>query len=660
MPSRNRPLSLDGAISNTLFFGLFLAGAILLVRDGLSVPLVSYAAFTDYWEHTAALTEWMRNLSAPTNPHVVSADLSSRYMPYFWLLSVLGQNLSLSAVQLMSISAVINYCLIALGLYLFLRYYFRDVWAPLVGFIAIFMLWGIGWNWSNLYQLRSFFYVGGYPSTFVFGLSLIAFWATLKYLRQDGSPLALGALLAVLSVLMLLCHPLTAVFGLTGCAVLAMTEKTAPAATRVGVVGILLSAAVAAELWPYFSVWKLMLGQYGEGVEQWPALRDINPWNRFAARDWAHLFYNPSVMVPMLGPVLLGIPVVIWLWLKRQHNFIVVGAFLMMIPFVANLFFPIPLAHRFLLFAAIYLQFALVWFLLTLLTVCRAEPRPAWGTPGVWGLFLLLAAVVAANYSLLQGEYNGRSLSPENFEVRDKRALLPDDQNVIALYETLTETLDDSAVVMTTASLGWPLPTVKGKVVSLYHENPILLDQLERYQATGDFFYRPISANKRAELVTRYNATHVLISGRDKEVQPALGNWLESYARLVSSVDSYRMYLLLDTVPRIKPQPVAKQPEVTRPVPTPLPRPVLIPTERTEVMPDVVPPADAVDAEPSSFGAPIASPILNLPEESLDANATDADSAAADQSFGAPVAEPLLPEPDGSAPTLPQENIGTN
>ena len=135
MPSRRRPLLLDAAIANTLFYGLFLAGGFLLIRDGLSIPLVTFAAFTDYWEHTAALTEWMRNLAAPANPHVVSDDLSSRYMPIFYVLSLLGQNLSLTAVQLMSISAVINYCLIALGLHLFLRYYFRDVWAPLIGFI---------------------------------------------------------------------------------------------------------------------------------------------------------------------------------------------------------------------------------------------------------------------------------------------------------------------------------------------------------------------------------------------------------------------------------------------------------------------------------------------------------------------------------------------
>ena len=77
MPSRRRPISLDAAISNILFTLLFLTVGAWLIWDGMSVPLVTYGFASDYWEHTAALTEWMRNFTAPTNPHVVSDDLIS-------------------------------------------------------------------------------------------------------------------------------------------------------------------------------------------------------------------------------------------------------------------------------------------------------------------------------------------------------------------------------------------------------------------------------------------------------------------------------------------------------------------------------------------------------------------------------------------------------
>jgi hypothetical protein len=617
MPGRRRPISLDAALSNALFVLLFLTAGFALIWDGLSVPLVTYAAFTDYWEHTATLTEWMRDLWQPENPHVASADLSSRFMPYFWVLSGIGQLFGLTAVQLMSLSLVINFCLITLGINLFFRSYFRDPWAPLAGFVAIFMLWGLGWNWSNLLQFRSFIYVGGYPSAFVFGLSLVAFWATLRMLRQDGSIIILGALLALLGVLMLLCHPLTAVFGIFGCALLALTEKSVPAVLRVNVLGMLIVAGIVAEIWPHFSVWKLMLGNYGAGVENWPALRDIDPLS-------PHLFYQPGIVLTMLGPALLGLPVLVWLWFKREHRFIVWGALLMAVPYALNLFFQIPLAHRFLLFVAFYLQLALVWAALTLLVECRAEPKPAYGAAAIWSMTAMIIVLIGGNVALVASEYRGESIYAGSFEVRDKRAVLPPGQNVLALYEAVTAPLADDAVVLTTASLGWPLPTVKGKVVSLYHENPLLLDQRERYMATADFFYRPIDPERRTQIVDEYGATHMLVSDRDPNIKPVVGEWLDLHGELVAEVDNYRMYRIRDNLPRIvaapEPQPTVaarlSEPAVLRTAQVDALGPA-VPAEalRPEAAVAEPPAAEARHAEPAaSFGAPIASPIVNLPE----------------------------------------------
>ncbi len=683
MPTRSRSGALESILPASLLVLLALGIGIWLVWDGLAVPLVTYGAYPDYWEHTAVLTEWMRNFAAPTNPHVVSTDLSSRFMPYFWVLTQLGRLLDLDAVQLMSISAVVNYCLILLGIQLFFRSYFRDAWAPLIGFIAIFMFWGIGWNWANLYQLRSFFYIGGYPSSFVFGLSLVSFWATLRLLRNEGSPIVLGASLAMLASLMLLCHPLTGVFGIVSCALLSLTEGRVALLLRMTALVALLAGSLLPEFWPYFSVWKLMLGQYGTGIEQWGSDTGLNVLDRFQSGEWQHLFYNPAVMVNMLGPVLLGVPVLVWLLLKRQHLFIVIGAIVMAIPYLANLFVAIPLAHRFLLFVVTYLQLALVWFALNLITECRTEPRPSYGRPALSLLVLFMVGTVAANFALLAAEYRGESLSPDNLQVRNKRALLPEGQNVIDVYQSLTAPLDDTSVVLTTAALGWPLPTVKGKVVSIYHENPLLLDQVTRYQATGDFFYRPIGEDQRAEIVTRYGVSHVLLSEGDANLNPNVSEWLSRFSKPVSTVGNYRMYELLDTVPRIIPKLEPAEPEPAEPaeetIVTEAPATEVSagfdvnPDMSDEAGPTEQPAAEPDEAPASSFGAPIAPPIINIPAEEADetqAEMTDepgleeADSdapmeqqpaqqlpaapsdTAAEGGFGAPIAEPIINVPD--------------
>ena len=60
--------------------------------------------------------------------------------------------LDLDPVQLMSVAAVFNYIVIVWGLYLFLNTYFRDYWAPAIGFLALFFVWGVAWNMANVYQ----------------------------------------------------------------------------------------------------------------------------------------------------------------------------------------------------------------------------------------------------------------------------------------------------------------------------------------------------------------------------------------------------------------------------------------------------------------------------------------------------------------------------
>ncbi len=237
-----------------LFVGAWLSWDVLFYR------LATYSIWADYWEHTATFTEWLRNFDAPGNPHVATAELSPRYMPWFWLLTWAGVQFGWDSIDLMAVSSIGSYLVIVIGIYLFSRAYFRDYWAPLITFLAFFTFWGVSWNWSNLYQLRSFFYIAGYPSSLTFGISLIAFWAVLKTLRKDASLPLMAVVIAVLAALMFLCHPLTGVFGLAGCALLTLTDYSGWNRYRITVLGALLAGALAAELWPYFSVWKLTLG----------------------------------------------------------------------------------------------------------------------------------------------------------------------------------------------------------------------------------------------------------------------------------------------------------------------------------------------------------------------------------------------------------------
>ncbi len=600
--------------------GLYWAACIAilawLVRDALQGPVALYAFGTEYWEHTALLRAWLADLANPGNPHVDAAALSSRYMPWFWMLAAAGRALGLDAIQLMSVSAVGGFVVLVVGLKLFLDSYFRNPWAPLLGAVVLFGCWGVGWVWPNVLQLRGLFYVAAYPSTLVFGLSLIAFWLTMKLIRNEASPLVLGAALALLVAVMFLCHPLTGVFGIAGCALLVFTESTYSRSREVAALLALLSGAALAELWPWFSVWTLVLGLYGPGLEVWPTMEQLrSPLTRLLSDDWQHPFYDPRQVVVALGPALLGLPLVAWLAARREQLFIVYGAGLMALPWVLNLLIPVPMGHRFLLFAVFYLHMAIIWGWLRLLSGWRAVPQPPAAVPLVLVSIAAALMLVAANVWLARAELQGTTLRPALLRMVDARGAIPGGGTIPDLYRRLLEPVGADNVVLTTGELGWPVPTFGPKVTAIKDENPLLTDQLERYQAVAAFFFRPMDDLTRVEIVQRYGANYLLLDAANKSNNASLLQWLNSYARQVATVGSLQMYALspaLQTIVLPQPEPVVTEPEPAQQQPEARAvrpsRPAAVPM----ILRPAREPADSDDDDGTpAYGAPIPEPIVD-------------------------------------------------
>ena len=590
------------------------------------------------------LTEWLRHFADPVNPHVNSTELSPRYMPWYWLLTYVGLLFNLDSTDLMALSAVANYVLIVIGLYLFLKDYFRDPWAPLIGFIVIFFFWGVSWNWSNLYHLRSFFYVAGFPSSFVFAVSLFSFALVLKLLRRDGSVIAMSALLCALSALMFVSHPLTGVFGITACGLLALTESAESLATRLLTIAALALGALLAELWPYFSVWKLALGLYGSGAEQWFVdAEPIGVLERLRSGVWQHIFYNPRLILTIFGPTLLGLPICLWLLARREHRFIVFGAALMAIPYVAHPLVEVPLAHRFILFVAFFLQLAIVWAILQVIDAWNSRPRPSHARTLLGSVLGVIGVLLVFNIALLSIEFGGRTLNPKTLQIVDKTARLPDGLNVVELYTKLTEPLPEDAVVLSTPVDGWPLPTVKGKVVSLFHENPMVIDQEERYFRTSAFFDENMPDEERASLVVKYEPTHLLLNG--EPAQPSLAAWLIEHAEQVAMVGTYRMYRLLPSATENAAEESSSE-SVASVGATSVPKEAAVEGRRESAKELAVADADFVDPAGAAVSQTGDLPVVSQEFEEV----------AVAGKFGAPIAEPLIvpPYPDADTP-LPAE-----
>jgi hypothetical protein len=652
--------TIDTLRANTLFVLLALIFGAWLAWDAAFFRLVTFAPLTAYWEHAAVLNEWLQNFESPTNPHVDDPSLSIRFIPLFRVLAYIGPMFNLGAVELMSISALLNYALIVLGLQLFLKSYFRNPWAPLIGFISIFLCWGVGETGPNLYQLHSFFYVAGFPSSFVFGVSLISFYVTLRLLRRDGSTLLLASVLCLLSALMLVSDPITGLFGMSGCILLAITESYEVARLRLLVIIALIAGALFAETWPYFSVWTFLLGLYGPAGEQLGLAAGLV---ELAGR------LRLGEVVATLGPALIGVPLCVWLFVRRDYLFIVFGAICMAIPYLLQPFVEVPFAHRFLLFVATYFHLAIVWCALEIIEAWSSRPRPAYAGPMLCGLVGVVFSLLVANVVLLSNEFGMSGAEYEASVPNDRQNKLSANLSIVDIYSRLAEPLAEDSIVLAVPAEGWPLPTIKAKLVSIYHDSPMLPDQRERFVATVRFFYEPQTESQRAMTVVNYNATHVLLKGEPKISE--LGVWLGAHAELVSSAGDYRVYSLRDSamaaftpsVPAsesnlhagiiapsksISAAATAKSAAERLPVARRVLAPAIRETTRTEQVP-----------EAGTFGAPIPPPLIGvMPPETVPEKGT-AGTVLQEEApvVITPTPAPVRPEPKAATKEEPEGGV---
>jgi hypothetical protein len=83
-------------------------------------------------------------------------------------------------------------------------------------------------------------------------------------------------------------------------------------------------------------------------------------------------------------------------------------------------------------------------------------------------------------------------------------------------------------VVLSDTFTSWVIPAMTGaKVVSLFHDNPLVGDNTARMNDTRMFFSPGTSRSERMDIIKRYKVTHILIhKGLENfEYTPLLKGW---------------------------------------------------------------------------------------------------------------------------------------
>ncbi|HTA91150.1 MAG TPA: hypothetical protein VK745_16300, partial [Polyangiaceae bacterium] len=495
------------------------------------VRSVTFEGGSDYWEHSATLHALMQKPWHPSNPHLVSLAPSSRFGPQFLLIALVARGLHLNVLGAMSLSAVANTLLFVLGIRVFFSTYFRHPLAPLYGLLVMLTGWWHGFHYSNVYQLHVLFTVASYPSTTALGLSLLGFALAVRLLRAElARPKVALAVLLLWTAAVFIIHPLTAMLTLSGTGLLAICVPKAGLRVRLELIATLVAGLIFARFWPYFSPWEVVRG--GHGAAAGWAGDSLNQMADLHVKRTLHEFYHADGLIAALGMALLALLALPYFLIRRERWFVGFGALSMLLPFVVNVFVDLPLGHRFVLLAIVYLHIGVVWLLLKL-TPSYEHAWPLFDRPwskvaaacGIAALLVVFAvhSALLARDTLRNPKFYSRPESP-----------------VVSNMKAFADAAGQNAVVLASPLLSWPLPTFGPKVLVLYHYDPLVSDQTEREFYVARFLGRSTD-EQRAQILAHYGVTHVLLS---RESSSGLLRFLDQHSTVRRVGTGYRLYTL--------------------------------------------------------------------------------------------------------------------
>lgn len=487
--------------SDLVFLLLSLALFVAVAVDAFTLRMATGTPTGDFWEHSATLRALLEDPWHPSNPHLASSDPSPRFIPLFVFAALVGRAFNLDVLDGMALVALLHTVVFLAGIFFFFRTYFRTPRASLYGLVVMFGSWLYAWHFSNVYQLSIFFSVASYPSTAALGISLLAFTQTTRLLRGSARERYGLPLLGVCVALLLVTHALTAMLGLTGVGLLCLTEPRVAWKRRLRVLAAITLGVLVAEAWPYFSTLSVLRGGPHEETSWVMELVESSGADESGRK---HMFYKQKDLLLALGYALIGVPVSLLLLILRRHLFIVLGAIVMVTPFIVNYYVALPLGHRFILLTVFYLQAALVW---ALLNVPELVARCFRSVARVWPRRIATLCVFAFLGWMSYPHLTRAQTRFEKTAQRHPRGQSP----TLRTAREIARAAGKEAIILADEGTSWSIPTFGPKVVSVLHDNPLIRDPQRRRAAVRYFFSGRRNDRRREELIQTFGVTHVVV-----------------------------------------------------------------------------------------------------------------------------------------------------
>lgn len=463
------------------FYGIVLVAFVVLVVLDSFVFQMPKARVGDMVEHISALNAWLDQPFSPENPGVFSDASSPRYIPIYFPFVLLGSLLGWGGWFTFNVIALSGAFLFIYAAHTFFRSLSDFRHAPLLGWVIFMGVWAKPWNYSSVYAFSTLYKITAYPSILAFSLSLICLAVLRQVLeRETVSKRELISLL-LLTAIVMSSHILTGSF-LLGAAALFILSMNSPARLKIkllfaGGLGVLMSC-----FWPYYSVWEVVTNGYVTSGASWISDLTYRPHRSGTLID-NHSFYE----FRRYYPVIFGLMAALYLASQRQWmplmGILGFGAI-----FILNLFLPIPLGHRFLIYTIFFGHLA-IFFTVVQSLYHRPELTRLW--PIVFGLASVFFVIVNAMRIIPQ-------LGPGNVKILERNLQI----------QSLT---DDKSVIAGHPETMWLMTAYDRKALWLKHPNPLVKDRYGRALANTILLAPQASVRTRQMAQSCFGVTHLIL-----------------------------------------------------------------------------------------------------------------------------------------------------
>ncbi len=441
----------------------------------------------DFWIYVATVSEVAASPLHPRNPLLGNSYAFAFFSPYIWVLGLVARWTSAGAFETFVFQGLVNLVLLLGGLYAFVVTWLGRRTAAFYALLMMLFLWGSDpWLFSSFFHLRSLAYVLPYPSTFAAALALCTL-AAFPSLSRSGS-LRFVALVAPVSTVLFIVHPINALFLWTGLLV-ASLDPPRPWRHWLALVATGASTFALAMAWPLYPVRELWFHQTSM----------VHGGNDSVYSD----------ALRCIGPALLGVP---WLLFRLRRNRLDPVALLAV---ALGLFYVYGGLSEKWSYGRLISHAVLMLQLGVADALAAFEERLA----SIRGRTYWRAAVALSVTGVLLARSWSTTVEPIWRQAGEG------DRRWLAF---LTREVGRDDIVLTDIETCWYVPAFRGRVVAYPMLLPFVPDHTARVDAVNRFFEPSTNHDERMSIVERYDVRYVLIAkhhiqdwrGRQEELRP--------------------------------------------------------------------------------------------------------------------------------------------